>query len=565
MSALPAVAEAGPEPIEWSVLRRVAREARAARRQIVTALAEALNVDERHALMRLAATLGWPVLDTPRMLVLAADWALVPLAEAMRRGAVLLRDQGAAHDCPIAVVGDPLDADLQTWLRTRAGGDVVWQLALPSDLQAFLGKQEEAVRTVESLLDREVEAGRRGVGAETLSFANISAEAHPVVRLVSSTIYDALKAGASDIHFESTATGLQLKYRLDGVLDAAGSVTGVDTAEQVISRLKVLAELDIAERRIPQDGSFRVHTEDRDIDLRLSIMPSVYGEDAVVRILDKRGMLLPNGSLTLDALGLDADARASLRRLTRQAYGMVLVTGPTGSGKTTTLYGALAERHTGRDKIITIEDPVEYQLAGVLQIPVHEKKGLTFAKGLRSILRHDPDIIMVGEIRDRETAEIAVQSALTGHLVFSTVHANGVFDVFSRFAHMGIDPYAFSSALNGVWAQRLMRINCTRCSRPMELSAEQRVRLGLPDDATLKTGVGCGDCRGTGYRGRRAIAEVLVLDDELRELIVRKAPVRELKGLARTKGATRLRDAALKLLAAGETTVAEVERVTLDA
>jgi general secretion pathway protein E len=280
------------------------------------------------------------------------------------------------------------------------------------------------------------------------------------VKLVNSTVYDAVRAAASDIHLESTPSGITIKYRLDGVLDTVAQISGVALAEQVISRLKVLAELDIAERRSRRTAASASRWQGRDIDLRVSIMPCIHGEDAVVRILDKRGVIEAHGSLTLASLGFDEHALKALRRLVEEPYGMLLVTGPTGSGKTTTLYGAISEINNGRDKIITIEDPVEYQLPGVLQIPVNDKKGLTFARGLRSILRHDPDKIMVGEIRDRETAEIAVQSALTGHLVLTTVHANNVFDVFGRFTHMGIDPYAFASALNGIWAQRLLRVNC---------------------------------------------------------------------------------------------------------
>ncbi|HEU4373448.1 MAG TPA: GspE/PulE family protein, partial [Telluria sp.] len=380
-------------------------------------------------------------------------------------------------------------------------------------IQAYLGKHEESARAVDSLMPGESDAKRDGKAAAVLSFASVSEAASPAVRLVNSTLYDALKAGASDIHLESTAGGLAVKYRIDGVLDHATSVNGSEVAEQVISRLKVLAELDISERRIPQDGSFRVESGGREIDLRVSIMPSIHGEDAVIRILDKRAMIEAYGALTLEALGFDAPSLVSLRSLAQEAYGMLLVTGPTGSGKTTTLYAALTEINNGREKIITIEDPVEYQLPGILQIPVNEKKGLTFAKGLRSILRHDPDKIMVGEIRDRETAEIAVQSALTGHLVLTTVHANNVFDVFGRFTHMGIDPYAFVSALNGIWAQRLVRMNCPHCAlayRPddAELAAVNLERVDV-HDWLFKQGKGCGDCRGTGYKGRRSIAEIL--------------------------------------------------------
>ena len=341
---------------------------------------------------------------------------------------------------------------------------------------------------------------------------------------------------------------------------------GMIETRKSISRLKVLSELDISERRVPQDGSFRVEAGGREIDLRVSIMPSIHGEDAVIRVLDKRAMIEAHGALTLEALGFDAASLVSLRRLVEEAYGMLLVTGPTGSGKTTTLYAALTEIHNGRDKIITIEDPVEYQLAGILQIPVNEKKGLSFAKGLRSILRHDPDKIMVGEIRDRETAEIAVQSALTGHLVLTTVHANNVFDVFGRFSHMGIDPYAFVSALNGIWAQRLIRTNCPHCSvahRPSDAELA-RVNLARSDvsDYRILQGVGCGDCRGTGYKGRRSIAEILILNDEIREMIVEKKPIRQVKEAARLNGTRSLREAALALVQRGETSLFEIRRVT---
>ena len=400
-----------------------------------------------------------------------------------------------------------------------------------------------------------------------LSFASVSEAASPAVKLVNSTLYDALKAGASDIHFESTAVGMTIKYRVDGVLDHATSTTGVEAAEQSISRLKVLAELDIAERRVPQDGSFRVEAGGREIDLRVSIMPSIHGEDAVIRILDKRAMIEAYGALTMEALGFDAPSLVALRLLVEEPYGMLLVTGPTGSGKTTTLYAALTEINNGRDKIITIEDPVEYQVAGILQIPVNEKKGLTFAKGLRSILRHDPDKIMVGEIRDRETAEIAVQSALTGHLVLSTVHANNALDVFGRFTHMGIDPYAFVSALNGIWAQRLVRTNCPHCSTRYEPDAHELAKARLTVDALagfeLRRGAGCGDCRGTGFRGRRSVAEILILNDEIRELIIEKRSIRTIKEAARRNGTRSLREAALALAMRGETTIAEITRVTL--
>jgi general secretion pathway protein E len=471
------------------------------------------------------------------------------------------------------VVADPFDADLMAWLQSLAQAPLVFALALQEDIVAYLVKLEEGARATDGLghvpddtAASDAQRDKRAVSS--LSLSALGESASPAVKLVNSILYDALKSGASDIHIESTATGMSVKFRIDGVLDPALTVQGVELAEYVISRLKVVAELDISERRVPQDGSFMVSDAERDIDLRLSIMPSIHGEDAVIRVLDKRAMIETYGALSLDALGFDAASLAVLRRLAQEPYGMLLVTGPTGSGKTTTLYGALTEIHDGRSKIITIEDPVEYQLPGVLQIPVNEKKGLTFAKGLRSILRHDPDKIMVGEIRDNETAEIAVQSALTGHLVLTTVHANNVFDVLGRFVHMGIDPYSFVSALNGIWAQRLLRVICPHCSVAHTPSVQECESAGLThsDSAAIwKVGRGCGDCRGTGYKGRRAIAEILLLNDELRELIIEKAPIRKIKETAHRQGTRSLRDAALALARRGETTLAEVNRVTLNA
>ena len=335
-------------------------------------------------------------------------------------------------------------------------------------------------------------------------------------------------------------------------------------AEQLVSRLKVMAELDIGERRLPQDGRFKLAVQGRDIDFRLSVMPSVFGEDAVVRVLDRAQLERSHGELTLDAIGFDAPIRAAVRQLARQPHGMLLVTGPTGSGKTTTLYAAINEANGGHDKIITIEDPVEYQLRGVVQIPVNEKKGLTFARGLRSILRHDPDRVMVGEIRDAETAQIAVQAALTGHLVFSTVHANNVFDVVGRFTHMGLDLYSVVSSLNAVLAQRLVRISCSACSAPTLPSRETLEAFGVHDRiGRYRQASGCAACRGTGYRGRRAVAELLVLDDELRDALVARAPMVRIKEMAGERGFRSLREAALDLVCQGETTFTELERVTL--
>jgi general secretion pathway protein E len=536
---------------------------------LVDGLARDLLCDAGEVVADLARRTDMESIETPAMLALAPALDRLPLLRALERGCVLLRPADSLErDGLVAVIADPLDVELQIWLEAQAAAPVQFCIATPADITAYLSRIESTVRAVDAVRGGEGEAARVGTTAEVLTLASASDASAPAVRLINSTLYDALKAAASDIHLESTPEGLTVKLRIDGVLHHALDVRGVGSAEQAISRLKVLAELDIAERRVPQDGSFRVHAGGRDIDLRLSVMPSVHGEDAVIRILDKQAMLLARGALSIDALGFDAGAVRSLRKMAEQPHGMLLVAGPTGSGKTTTLYAAISEIHTGRDKIVTIEDPVEYQLPGVLQIPVHEKKGLTFARGLRSILRHDPDKIMVGEIRDRETAEIAVQAALTGHLVLTTVHANNVFDVFGRFAYLGIDPYMFVSALAGVWAQRLIRVNCARCSAPVALDPDEISALGLDaqrlDGYRPMKGAGCGDCRGTGYRGRRAIAEVLELNDELRELIIERKPVRLIREAARRHGARSLRQTALALVAAGQTTLEEVRRVTLD-
>jgi general secretion pathway protein E len=399
-----------------------------------------------------------------------------------------------------------------------------------------------------------------------LSLKSIHEDANPIIKLINSTLYDALKTGASDIHLESHPGGLAVKYRIDGVMASIANSPGLDSAEQAISRIKVMAQLDIAERRIPQDGRFKVHAMNRLIDFRVSIMPSAFGEDAVLRVLDRKALTEQAQGLSLKSLGFDDEVIAKFRKLASEPYGMVLVTGPTGSGKTTSLYAAISEVNTGFDKIVTIEDPVEYQLPGVLQIPVNEKKGLTFARGLRSILRHDPDKIMVGEIRDAETAQIAVQAALTGHLVFSTVHANSVLDVIGRFMHMGVDPYHFVSAVNGIIAQRLVRSLCTQCAEPFVPDAELLEASGLTPEQTVgmtfKHAKGCGHCRGTGYKGRKAVAEVLVLNDELREMIIAREPIRQLKEAAAKNGMRTIREAAVSAAGAGMTSLQEINRVT---
>jgi general secretion pathway protein E len=482
----------------------------------------------------LAASLRIAAIGLPELHAAQPAFDVIPYAEATRRGCVAVRGAG---DELFIVLGDAYDLDTQDWIEDRMRADFTYRLAQSEDVAAYLSKQESALRALDGFANEKTQKARDD--AEEISFESASEGDSTVVRLVSSTLYDALKTGASDVHLESTGSGLTIKYRIDGVLTAAQVMPGTELAEQVISRIKVMSELDIAERRVPQDGRFKARREGRDIDFRVSVMPSVFGEDAVLRILDRRTLSDQMSGLTLDALGFEDSLKKQLRHLSGYPHGMLLVTGPTGSGKTTTLYATITEANKGLDKIVTIEDPVEYHLPGVLQIPVNEPKGLTFARGLRSILRHDPDRIMVGEIRDPETAEIAVQSALTGHLVYTTVHANNAIDVLGRFQHMGVDAYNLVSALNGVLAQRLVRIFCVACK-----------------------GKGCPSCRNTGFKGRKAIGELLVVNDELRELIIARAPARKLKDVARAAGTVPLREAALRLVDAGETTIEEIDRVT---
>jgi general secretion pathway protein E len=551
--------------ISSDVLQAARADAARTRRRLVEVLEERLDLPPPAFTSCLGVTLHYPVLSMEQLRELSPAFDVLPFAQAMRRECVALRDNAGEL---FAVVGDPFAHGLSAWVEERMPGPFAWRLAHHADVAALLARHEESVRAMASMPG--IDSGEAVVDSriEDLSLQRISEDTSPVVRLVRSTLHDALKAGASDVHLETGAAGLIIKYRIDGVLSQVSAVPRTDLAEQIISRIKVMSELDIAERRVPQDGRFKVAVPGREVDFRVSIMPSIFGEDAVLRILDKQALSDKVQGLRLDYFGFDARTLKELRRLSNEPYGMVLVTGPTGSGKTTTLYGAISEIARGQDKIVTIEDPVEYQLAGVLQIPVNEKKGLTFARGLRSILRHDPDKIMVGEIRDAETAQIAVQAALTGHLVFTTVHANNVFDVIGRFMHMGVEPYSFVAAMNGILAQRLVRVNCPQCSEPDVPSDELLADSGLDAAAAaaaafdFKAGRGCGNCRGTGFKGRKAIAELLNLNDEIREMIVAREPIRKIKDAARRNGTLYLREAALQLVAQGETTLQEVNRVT---
>jgi len=468
----------------------------------------------------------------------------------------------------IVAVADPTDVVKLDELELLFDRPLQIRIAADSAITALV-KAGEGTRRVlrevsEDFMLQLVKETERG--EEVLSVESISDDTSPIIKLVNSTILDALNRRASDIHIETGHDGVEIKYRIDGVLYRANEPIDLHFQGPIISRLKVMSELDISERRIPQDGRFKVRFAEKSIDFRVSIMPSALGEDAVIRILDKESIASDMKGLSLENLGISEREIKRLRKKIREPYGMVLVTGPTGSGKTTTLYAALTEIHTGEDKIITIEDPVEYMLRGVLQIPVNEKKGLTFAKGLRSILRHDPDKIMVGEIRDSETAQIAVQSALTGHLVFTTVHANNAFDVIGRFIHMGIDPYNFVSCLNCVMAQRLVRRICMKCRRPVQYTDDVLREASLDPECTrnavLYEAVGCEECSGTGYRGRSAIVELLEFNDEIRDLIIARVPAMQLKQTAREAGVVFLRDAAVEKLLIGETTLKEINRVT---
>ena len=513
-------------------------------------------------LHELGRVFAYPALDMERLRSLEPAFDLLPFGQALERECAACRD---ADGAVWFLFADPMRTDLLEWAERRMAVPFTPALAQRDDILAWLHRLEVDLRAMDGVLG-ETQGGASGEQVEEISLKAIGTDASPVVKLVHSTLYDALASSASDIHLENDVQGLNIKYRIDGVLNLIAQPAGREMAEQVISRIKVMAELDIAERRVPQDGRFKVLMRGREIDLRVSIMPGVYGEDAVLRILDRQQLADELKGITLDRLGFDSEALAQIRKLSREPYGMFLVTGPTGSGKTTTLYAALSEINTGHEKIITIEDPVEYQLPGVLQIPVNEKKGLTFARGLRSILRHDPDKIMVGEIRDPETAQIAVQSALTGHLVFTTVHANNVYDVIGRFMHMGVDPYSFVSALNGILAQRLVRLTCTHCAEPVmpspQLLADSGLEAALVSGYRFLAGKGCGHCRGTGYRGRKAIAELMLLNDVMRELIGSRASIRQVKEAAARAGLRSLRETALELVALGETTLEEINRVT---
>jgi type II secretory ATPase GspE/PulE/Tfp pilus assembly ATPase PilB-like protein len=476
-----------------------------------------------------------------------------------------------AHDTTLMVaMADPSQLQLTDELSLLLGKRLQIRVATTSQIDDLLKRTEQSQR----VLDQATEGFTlQVVGDDEDSEENISMDkltrdsgVSPVVRLVDTVIFTALERRASDIHIETRNTEVVVKYRIDGVLQYAMQPLAKEWHATILSRIKVMSELDIAERRVPQDGRFRVRYKGRFVDFRVSIMPSVHGEDAVLRVLDKETLSEKFRNLTLDVVGFDGPDKTRFRRYIQEPYGMVLVTGPTGSGKTTTLYAAINEIKNDEDKIITIEDPVEYQVRGITQIPVNEKKGLTFARGLRSILRHDPDKIMVGEIRDQETAQIAINSALTGHLVFTTVHANNVTDVIGRFINMGVEPYNFVSALNCIMAQRLVRVICENCKKQVQYTPEALKESGLDPAEWMSVpfyeGTGCLECSGSGYRGRSAITELLDLSDHIREMIINRRPTSEIKRVAKEEGMSFLRDSGLAKVRGGTTTLREINKVT---
>src|SRR5450631_1080209 len=496
---------------------------------------------ERERSRRLAERYRCPFVDLFEQRIDPELFRSIPADLMFRFNFVPMEAQNGAL---VIAVAEPSQVLLSDELPLLLGKKLILKVATPTQIGDLLKRTEQSQR----VLDQATEAFTLTVVEdEDENDANISADSltrdsavSPVVRLVDTVIFTALERRASDIHIEARDIEVAVKYRIDGVLVHAMAPISKDWLSTIISRVKVMSELDIAERRVPQDGRFRVRYKGRFVDFRVSIMPSSHGEDAVLRVLDKETLSEKFQNLSLDVVGFSAEEMRKFRRYIREPYGMVLVTGPTGSGKTTTLYAAINEIKTDEDKIITIEDPVEYQLRGITQIPVNEKKGLTFARGLRSILRHDPDKIMVGEIRDAETAQIAVQSALTGHLVLTTVHANNVFDVIGRFLHMQVDAYSFVSALNGILAQRLLRLVCPQCAEAYQPDAELLAESGISQKAAagfrFMRGTGCGHCRGSGYKGRKAIAEILNLNDDIREMIATRQSIKLIKEAARGNG-----------------------------
>jgi type IV pilus assembly protein PilB len=534
-------------------------------RQYVNEVRVSTREEDEAAALALAQRLGLPYVDIASFRIDPDLFRSIPVEWMLRYTFV---PEKRIDKSMTIICADPTDVVKLDELELLTGLPLKIKVGSRAAIADILQKSESSQR----VLDEATEEFRLQLvsedeeGEETLTIDRITQDASPIIKLVDSIVFNAIQRRASDVHIETQENVVLIKYRIDGVLYQAMDPIDKRHHGTIISRIKVMSELDIAEKRIPQDGRFKLRVRGRTIDFRVSIMPTVHGEDAVIRILDKESANAEFKSLNLDVLGFDAETKKKLRKFIREPYGMVLVTGPTGSGKTTTLYACLSEIQSVEDKIVTIEDPVEYQLRGITQIPVNEKKGLTFARGLRSILRHDPDKIMVGEIRDEDTAQIAVQSALTGHLVFTTVHANNVVDVLGRFLNMKVELYNFVSALNCVLAQRLVRKICVHCSEKVEVSPQVILEAGL-DPASVAgqvfyEGRGCLECDGTGFRGRLAIAELLDLSDQIRGLILERRPAAEIKKAAKEEGMTFLREAALAKVFEGSTTLKEINKVT---
>jgi type IV pilus assembly protein PilB len=524
-------------------------------------------INEREIARKLAQRYRCPFVDLTEQRIDPELFRTVAADLMFRYNFVPLEQQGNSLSIAVA---DPSMVLLSDELPLLLGKKLSIKVATTRQIGDLLKRTEQSQRVLEQATEAfTLQVSQDDVESdETISGDRLTRDTaqNPVVRLVETIIFTALERRASDIHIEARDGEVAVKYRIDGVLQYAMQNMSKEWHSNLISRIKVLSDLDIAERRVPQDGRFRVKYKGRFIDLRVSIMPASHGEDAVLRVLDKETLSEKFQNLSLDVVGFSADEMKNFRRYIREPYGMVLVTGPTGSGKTTTLYAAINEIKSDEDKIITIEDPVEYQLRGITQIPVNEKKGLTFARGLRSILRHDPDKIMVGEIRDQETAQIAIQSALTGHLVFTTVHANNVTDVIGRFINMGVEPYNFVSALNCIMAQRLVRVVCTNCKKPKKYTTAELKEFGLDPgvwgSVVFAEGAGCLECSGTGYHGRTAICELLDLTDRIREMIVDRRPTSEIKRVAREEGMVTLRESGLNKIREGSTSVKEINKVT---
>ena len=495
------------------------------------------------------------------------ELAKIPVEIMLRLHFVPLKREG--QDLHTAMA-DPTNLEVLDELENALNVRIVPYVATLGAIDVVLKKGDatqrvlqEAASTFKISLVKETEQGEEVLDLDRLAS---DSDMSPIIKLVDTIVYNAMESRASDIHIEANDRDVRVKFRIDGALYQKVDPIDIAFHQTLVSRIKVMSELDIAERRIPQDGRFRVRYKGRTVDFRVSILPSAFGENCVIRILDKEQISEEFKNLSLDVVGFDPDDIRRFRMYIKEPYGMVLVTGPTGSGKTTTLYGALNEIRNDEDKIITIEDPVEYVLQGIMQIPVNEKKGLTFARGLRSILRHDPDKVMVGEIRDEETAQIAIQSALTGHLVFTTVHANNVIDVIGRFLNMGVEPYNFVSSLNCVLAQRLVRLLCPTCKRPYKPTDAELFESGFrPGDVRERVfyrNVGCDACNHTGYRGRTAIHELLDMSDNVREMIIARRPGSEIRRQAEKEGLSSLRESAVKKVFAGSTTLYEINRVT---